>query len=681
MIRQASADTPASPIPVSTTRWAWLRLPEAWCLAGLVLFSIFLFSSTNGDIGIWGDDALFLVETGNVHQSYDRLVSSRGLLTPYYTFLYHLCGDDTATMHRLAFLLFAAGGFAGFGILRRYAGNLPALLAAMFFLSYPVRQDFLMQLSGGAYVVATLIFLASVYLATSERLSPWIKGTLIALINWVFVHLLEILLPVAPLYPLLEMANRRLKRRPVFTASLLPTFLPMLVLVFHMAIIYVATRVLSPTGSMYWSREAGFPHDLAGIVKWAWHVLWLGYETAVGRNYAGLMWVGLRGFVCHVPFTLTLCASGVGALAVVVLLIQRWRREPAEENGQGAWTDSKWLCLLTGAYLALFSHMVGVTIVADILWPRLLLMNCAGLAILFALTADAALRHRRARFLLPVMVLGVFAQGATLNSFFYEFQTKWAFESQILKQMVASGAVIRPGDRVFLSFPPPRLMREYWHVGFSQTEYPSFGLLLAGTFMKGAGVEAGSRINDFGYVADVREPGRNLVRFNPERAAMGGEGKFYPFYMRRENEKLYAIRKVNFRSLDGDLLSTLPFFDGVAVPPDMQTTVEAVTAVADEESVSKPMRLRLYLWQPGVHLEVEGVAESTSAPLRAEIRQNGRVLASSAARPGERFVLTVPTDALDRVQPITLHSTPTTGSAQAAWRVIRSGLRKAESPQ
>ena len=102
---------PASPGAAAGVR---KRLPLAFSVLSLSLFSLFLFSSTDGNLGIWGDDVLILTKAARLSRDYLHTVAGRGFLEPFYIWLYQLSGSDAVTMHRLGLAGYLATGFLGF---------------------------------------------------------------------------------------------------------------------------------------------------------------------------------------------------------------------------------------------------------------------------------------------------------------------------------------------------------------------------------------------------------------------------------------------------------------------------------------------------------------------------------------------------------------------------------------
>ncbi len=654
-------------------RWA---SPTLWSLAALALFSAFVFSSTNGNLGIWGDDVLILAETGDLHRDYLHIVTSRGFLTPFYTFLYHLAGGSVTVDHWFSFALYIASAFAGFWLIRRWLGNLPALLAAMFYLGYPAKHEIVTWLSAAGYLVVTLVFLASVWIATSRRFSLWTKGAAIALLNWAAAHLVEILFVAAPLYPLLEIFHRKLARRKVFTPNLLATCFPLFGFAAHAAVIYFGTKMLSPSARVIWDRAPNFPHDLTGIALWTLRAWIVGFGAAFGRNYLGLMKVGLTGFVGFVPWTPLLLGCAVGA---VVCLVAVYRTDAGARMAapvRQVMTRPKWLCLAAGGYLALFSHLVGLTIISSVAWSRLLTMTGVGLAIVFGVAADVFLRQRgKARMLPLLMILGVFAQGAAMNSFLYEHQTKWAFDSSIVNSIIGSRVPFHPDDAVFVSFPRTRMLNQYWHVGFSQMEHASLGLIFAAHYEKGAGPRAGELLNRYKYLHDERKYGRRRVNWDIAGALRAATGNLYPYYVRQGDLRVFAIRRLFVRTLEGERIKDYEFFQQAPIPESMFRDVEAVPLFIDNRVVDTPRRAVLCAWRGDLNLQLDGVNLMDDVPLQAEIWQGETKLAARAAKPREAFRLSLPLSRVSPDQPLTLRADGENGRS-AAWQVTGVELSK-----
>src|SRR5258708_30845593 len=97
--------TPFAYSPQSdSAKSTWLHLI---CLA---FFSLFIFSSTNGDLGILGDDIFFITHGYNFQGSYFNKIAGRSYLTPFYSFVYDHVGQSTQKMHVVFFVLFILSG-------------------------------------------------------------------------------------------------------------------------------------------------------------------------------------------------------------------------------------------------------------------------------------------------------------------------------------------------------------------------------------------------------------------------------------------------------------------------------------------------------------------------------------------------------------------------------------------
>jgi hypothetical protein len=425
----------------------------------LLCFALFLFSNTNGDITIQGDDIFFLAHTRPSSWNYFHLVPGRGYLTPFYSLVYDWSGRNTQRAHIFWFVMLVFSALVLYRILTKLLGPLPALIAAIFYLAYTGKHETVTWLSAGAYILAALVLFLSVWIAISPRPGPWSKAILITAINWVVVHLCEILIVAAPLYPLFYWLQNRASGRRTKLRGLAPTFLPLLMFAAHAAVIYENTPRNSPP--LWLSR-----FDSSGgmsLPAALWNTFLLAQKTSLGPVHWPLILHGAYDFIRFVPIGTWMLVTGGATLAGALWLTFHLPTTAPKKGVMG-------ILLVASLYLLLLSPLVGFTIVVSVMPSRLLTLAGVGLALLVGLTASWALRLRHA--LLRWAIVGALAgwtgaEAIAMNSLLYEHQTSWAYDSHIRKQLLASGVRPQFGDTIFLSLPVHPL-RRLWMTGFSQ---------------------------------------------------------------------------------------------------------------------------------------------------------------------------------------------------------------------
>jgi len=434
--------------------------------AAIAIMGWFIFSSTDGNITVQGDDVFFIARVKPFSLNYFKEIPGRGYLTPFYTLVFDLCGRNTQYTHIFYFTVFALSGCIWYVVLRKILGARAALVGAMFYLAYAGKHETITWISAGAYLIIATVFFLSVWIALSRlNRNPWTAALAITGLNWVAVHLCELLIVAAPLYPVCYWTHARLSGRRPQRAALAATFLPLAMFLTHAGLIYLNTPKGAPP---LWLRGVNARADAGVLMRAAGNALRISARASVGSDHADLVRHGVKGFLRYVPGSRWKLAMLVlsGTLAAWVLLWQR-QKPPA---GNGLSRAVVVTVLIAGIYLTFLSPLVGSMQFALFMPSRMLTLAGVGLSLLAALLAAVLTSASRARAVLtlPVLLL-VGAEAMTMNSILYEHQTSWAYDSRIREQLLASGIRPRLGDTIYLSLPEHPL-QTYWRTGFSQFE-------------------------------------------------------------------------------------------------------------------------------------------------------------------------------------------------------------------
>jgi hypothetical protein len=434
----------------------------AGCLT-IILLALFIFSSTNGDITVQQDDVLFMSHSAINSWNYFHEARYRAFLTPFYTLIYDINGQDTWRTHLFYFALFVLSALLLYAVLLKLLGAAPALLGAFFYLAYTGKYETVTWMSAGAYLVTANVLFLSVWIALSNRLGPWEKGGLIAAINWLNVLLCELLIVLAPFYPLLYWLHRRLRRQPIEPRVFAATFLPLLAFLFHVSVIYLSTPKGVP---LLWQRNGDRLKEsqLNILLAQVRTIFRSGLTTGMGDGHFVLLGHGVEGFWKYVPHGAYAAITALGVCAGVAFLL---RTAPVIRPEKAIMIP----LLIVGTYLVLFSPLIGFTANPLFVPSRMLTLVGIGLSLLAAAAASWALASRMAvlRYAIPAVLLAVSgAEAMAMNSILYEHETSWAHDSYIRTQLLATGIRPRMGDTIFMSLPVPPLMRDYWRSGFSQ---------------------------------------------------------------------------------------------------------------------------------------------------------------------------------------------------------------------
>lgn len=428
----------------------------------LALSALFIFSNTNGDITVSGDDVWMMTNSLPFNWNY-FVHANRGYVVPFYRGIFKLCGRNTQHTHLFYFGVMALSALLLYLILAKLLGAAPAVIGSILYLGYVGRYEVVTWISAGGYAVCAVGLFLSVLIAMSPRLGPWVKGALIAAINWLCVLLYEILMVAAPLYPLLYWLYHKLRGEPVNRRALAATFLPLLMFVGHICVLYFATPKSDPLPWQRGSTRSGMTWAVAAA-KVA-PTLESGVSAGMGPEHVTLLAQQVDSFWKYVPANALETFAAVGVCIGVAVLL--WL-SPIVVLDKAVIAP----LVFAGMYFAFLSPLVGFTTFPGFTPPRLLTLTGVGLAVLMAIAVSAALTQRRLaiRYGVPAMMLAIGGlEAAAMNSILYQYQTSWAYDSRIRTQLLASGIKPKPGDTIFISL-PPQPMQDFWRVGFSNFE-------------------------------------------------------------------------------------------------------------------------------------------------------------------------------------------------------------------
>ena len=443
----------------------FLRRPAGKWIAGgltILLLALFIFSSTNGDITVQGDDVLFMTHAARNNWNYFHEARWRAFLTPFYTLIYWINGENTRRTHLFDFALLVLSALLLYIVLTKILGAAPAIMAAMFYLAYTGKHETVTWMSAAAYLIAANVLFLSIWVAISDWFGAWTKAALIAFLNFFNVLFCEILIVVAPLYPLFYWLHCRLSGRRVQPRALAATFLPLLMFLFHVTVIYVTTP---KDALLLWQRGTKRPNMSQGsyVLSQLWSAFQKTFTSAVGTDHYSLLQQGIGTFRTHVPHTIAMELELLGVGAGVLLLL--WvspviRFEKAIVVPLG----------IAGIYLLLFSALPGFGTITTLMPSRLLTLPGIGLALLAGVAVSWGLSWQvpLARYAIPAIVLAAtMIEAASMNSILYEHQTSWHYDQRIRTQLLASGIHQQEGDTIFISLPDPP-QESFWRTGFSQ---------------------------------------------------------------------------------------------------------------------------------------------------------------------------------------------------------------------
>jgi hypothetical protein len=464
--------------------------------ATVLLLALFVFSNTNGDLTVAGDDRWMISHQLRFSWNFYKLID-RGFLMPFYTLLYDVSGRNTQHVHLFFFTLMISSALLLYAVLHKSLGAAPGALGAIFYQGYCGTHEVVDWIAAGGYTICLNILFLSAWIALSNRLGPWTKGALIAGLNWLGALFYEVLIVAAPLYPLLYWLHHRLRRKPMDRSAFAATFLPLLTFLFNIVFLYFSTAKDAPLPWQRGSTRAGM--GLATALARLWPTFTGGVSAGFGQAHYVLLQHEAGNFFGAAPVPLYAILAALGICAGIVFLL---------------WTSPRVLCdrsivtplLIAGVYLALFSPLVGFTTNPGFVPSRLLTLVDVGLALLVAAAVAWAIAQRSPilRYAIPTAMLALGAtEAAAMNSILYEQQTSWTYDAHIRSQLLASGIQPHSGDSIFISL-PSRPSDSRWKIGFSQFEGGHIEWILTADF--GLLVEHAPD-TALHYLHEIRTPG------------------------------------------------------------------------------------------------------------------------------------------------------------------------------
>jgi hypothetical protein len=457
--RRAAFPAPAPPPE------AWSPSARAQFIAGgitVVLLALFIFSNTNGDIIVAGDDVWIITHPWHVNWNYFTH-ANRGYLMPFYSFLYEVNGQNTQRTHLFFFFLLVSSGLLLYSSLHKLLGPAPAVVGTIVYLGYSGKYETITWLAAGAYLICANVLFLSFWIALSDRLNPWVKGISITALNWFAVLLYEILLVAAPLYPLLYWLHHRLRRKPMPAYGFAATLLPLLMFFGHLTLMYLTTPNDKALPWQRGSTRTGM--GLGDAAARIWPTFTQSLSAGMGREHWWLLEHEVASFWKYAPRGTYEIVLTLGVCAGIAFLL--WF-SPVVRLDKGIMVP----LAVAGIYLTLFSPLIGFSTNPGFVPSRLLTLVGVGLGLLTAAAVSLALtaRIRILRWVVPAMLLAAGGiEAAALNSILYEHQTAWAYDSRVRTQLLATGIRPRAGDTIFISL-PERPLDGSWRVGFSQFE-------------------------------------------------------------------------------------------------------------------------------------------------------------------------------------------------------------------
>jgi len=530
-------------------------------LAVLVLGAVFwfIFSSTDGNQPVWGDDIFYLDYAGLGSQGYLETIATRGFIHYFYSMVHDMLGKDTHRTHAFYFFLLLAASVLFYLVLNQLMEARAALAGALFYMAYIGKYETVTWNVTGAYLVMAIVFLLSVFIALRYADRPWSAGLAIALLNWLAVHLYELLIIAAPLYPMLVYAHQRSKREPIRLRQLAAACLPLLMFLSHWALVYL----FRPGDRPLWMRNENMKTDPASLLGRIWHTFQLGVDASVGGAHADFAWSLFREFRTA-PFSSWTMISLIACAAAAVVF---WKATKALPRGKPT-AAVTWMMLAAALYLILITPLVGFTVVEAVMSSRLLTLSGIGLALIAALVIGVTSGKPIGNVSLALVSALIFIEAGAMNAILRIDRINWQYDSHVVSQIRDLGIRLRLGDAIFLSCPAAHPAWGRTRKGHSQVENGSAELLLLldhGLVNKGAPLLHHERLH---YLAEVRGPGIPDPRMDVPDSWWEMPERLIPLWLRESDFHLMGIRRAEFVDPAGNLIRAVDFQRITSLPED-----------------------------------------------------------------------------------------------------------------
>jgi hypothetical protein len=524
----------------------------------LAAFSLFLFSGAGDLEHFHGDDIHFMTRNFHYQNDYLSIMRYRGFLNLFYTQIYEALGSSIPATHAFFLGLHVLGGFLFHAILKRLLDPVSALTGACFFLAYIGREETVTWISAGGYLMVMAVFLTSILIAMSGKLSPWRKAVLITLLNWLAVHLYEFLIVAAPLYPLIlaaeaQLAGRKLKRR-----ILIPSLLPTVMFLGHWALMYIS---LEPGHSPAWARIPENTAHLGAIASSLVNSIWLGLIESCGIEHIYALRRGWAAFYFMPKATSTVAVAVLAAALILLFMLSN--------RASKKMPDTTSLILFMGAalYLAVLSPAVGFSIVGTVVPQRLLSLPAAGYAALFAVAFALMLNRLPLSFKAPllfraavgaVLLFHLALEATGMQTALRAEDLNWRYTKNLRAQFNAFGLTPGVEDRVFFSLPalhPVFGMRRFGVFRYENVEANLIFLIDRNMVRLFGTLPPGDRLR---YFWETRWDQSRHKGLGMPRQDLDDPSRIFPMHV-DDAYRMRAIRRAEFIDAAGRITRTVEF--------------------------------------------------------------------------------------------------------------------------
>jgi len=657
---------------LSTTNQFW---DSSWLhFTLIILLGAFIFAGTNGKLGIEGDD-IFIVSNQLTEMwpwwPYLEVMRTRGYMHAINRAIFTLMGNSIQTVH-----LFYIGIYIGSALLfyifcRRLFSPIGAFLSTLFYLAYTSKYHVVASIAQGGYILVIIIFIFSCLIAVANWKNVWLKAILISLLNWPAVHMYEILVIAAPLYPLLTILYWYRQKQRLWRFELLATFLPLAMFGFHTYLL--ATK---PTGDPIWIRDENsklalsLPSHLVDVFIW-------GVDATIGPRHLDLVASNLLSFIKFLlprPWVLL-------STLFIILVFVGWSYVAVKNSKKTSpllhpQPKNLDIIFIGALYLMLIAPMVSLTIVNGFVPSRLTYLGSVGLALIAGVIVDLKFYYPIFRWAIPSFIFIILVEAIAFHTIIWQFQTSASFDHNIREQIQALDIQPQYGDTVFLSLPKHEYMFDFWKQAPSRFEQGGAGaqvllvldfrlLVPIGEGMPYLGIPPHERLN---YQHHLRSSSFTFpidLLLEAEKTP----DRFYPLFL-DEDGQLSGIETISIIHEEKVWLKVMfPTFQHL--PEKKLVDLQIPPISVDNFWIDTSRKVTMPYWNPNQSILIQGEKYLNTPPFTAQILQQGQVIASKPVMEDGLFEWIIPlTDWDEKLQVVELHNTEQARDGQRViWRM------------
>lgn len=594
----------------------------------ITLLAVFIFSGTRGELGIEGDD-IFIISnevSSRLHMwPYLPTMRGRWYLIQTYRAVFALLGHSTRAAHLFFIGAYIISAFLFYRLARRFFSPTGALLSTSFYTAYAGKYETVPVISGGIYHFVIIIFILSCLIATSRWGGPWTKAILIALLNWIGIHLYEILIVAAPLYPLLTLLYRRRNKQKLWSVDLIASCLPLIMFAVHF---YLLATVASR--KPIWMRNPNLNYSPSSLLQRIIETFGWGLDQTLGIRHLALLEKNLVSFL---RFILPDGGWIVVATLLTLLVFTWWTCRAIGRDNQIPAPPSRLeyhrLILIGAVYLILLGPLVSFTMVEGFVPPRFTYLGSIGLSFVIGVLSDAKCPRQVFRWMIPAVVVITGVEAIGLQSIIRQYQTSADYDYNIRDQLREMAIRPKTGDVFFLSFPEHRYMSRFWKYAYSKFEQGGAQTLLLldfGLLYENDQIPLHDRLSYQRYrrTEESQYHDYPLTWYGKWQEA---PERVYPFFLDAKG-RLFGIRSISIVNDGEEPRTRLEFPSLKHLPEERVVHLFARPISVDIPWVDAPRKVSLAYWDRNQSIVIRGQKFPNDPPFTAQLILHSRAISS-----------------------------------------------------